>query len=226
LGFVSLQTFAAVALGQAGSARGMSEFADKPTSARYYVALSAGWTALLGAILLAGRDRDEEPVAPGEALPLGVATFALAKLVTKEKVDAWVREPFVEVTEDGRRPKGEGLRYVMGELLTCTRCTGMWSALGLVGLRVLRPRESRIVTTVLTATAVNDAAQAGFSWLTATTNVTERTAGEPAPGAIGEPASADHDERDGRVRGGDRQRREPVTRSRDARPPTRPASRT
>ena len=170
----------------------MSELSGKPASARDYAALSAGWASLLGAVLVASRERDDHPLEAAEALPLGLATFALAKLVAKEKVDAWVREPFVEVTDEGRRPKGEGLRYVTGELLTCTRCTGMWSALGLVGLRVLRPREARVVTAVLNASAVNDVAQAGFSWLTAKTSVSERAAAEPAPGAIGEPAHADH----------------------------------
>jgi uncharacterized protein DUF1360 len=170
----------------------MSELAGKPASARDYAALSAGWASLLGAVLIASRDCGDDHLRAQEAVPIGVATFALSKLIAKEKVDAWVREPFVEQTDDGRRPKGEGLRFVMGELLTCTRCTGMWSALGLVGLRVLRPRESRVVNAVLTASAVNDVAQAGFSWLTAKTTVTERAASEPAPGSPGEPAHAAH----------------------------------
>jgi hypothetical protein len=169
-----------------------SELADKPASATDYAALTAGWTALLGAVLVAARERSDDPVRPAEAVPLGVATFALAKLIAKEKVEAWVREPFVEQTEQGRRPKGEGLRYVMGELLTCTRCVGMWSALGLVGLRVARPRESRVVNAVLGATAVNDISQAAFTWLTAKTTVTERLAAEPAPGGPGEPAHQSH----------------------------------
>ena len=47
-----------------------------------------------------------------------------------------------------RRPKGTGVRYAVGELLTCTRCVGVWSALGLTALRVTRPREARVVNTV------------------------------------------------------------------------------
>ena len=125
---------------------------------------------MLGALLVAARDKGDEPVRATEIVPLGIATFALAKLVSKEKVDAWVREPFVEETADGRRPKGEGLRYAVGEMLTCTRCVGVWSALGLTALRVVRPREARVVTTVLGASAVNDVAQAGFAWLAARSN--------------------------------------------------------
>jgi hypothetical protein len=170
-----------------------SELSGKPISPSDYAALTAGWTALLGAVLVAAGERGDDPVRPAEALPLGIATFALSKLIAKEKVEAWMREPFVEQTPHGRRPKGEGLRYAMGELLTCTRCVGTWSALGLVGLRVVRPRESRVVNAVLGAAAVNDVAQAAFAWLTAKTTVSERAAAEPLPGAPGEPAHEGHD---------------------------------
>jgi len=50
-----------------------------------------------------------------EVVPLGLATFALAKLVAKEKVAAEIREPFVEETGHGRRPRGSGLRYAVDE---------------------------------------------------------------------------------------------------------------
>ena len=54
--------------------------------------------------------------------------------------------------------------------MTCTRCMGAWSALALVGLRLHAPRAGRTVTTVLAASAGNDALQAGFSWLCARAN--------------------------------------------------------
>jgi hypothetical protein len=141
-----------------------------PVSPRDYVALTAGWTSLLGAVLVGARDRGEEPVKPAEAIPIGVATFALAKLISKEKVAAPERALFLD---EDRRPKGTGLRYAIGDLLTCTRCTGMWAALGLTGLRVLRPREARVVTTLLGASAVNDFLQGCFTWTSARTNVAQ-----------------------------------------------------
>jgi hypothetical protein len=151
-----------------------SETNPKPVSSTDYAALSAGWGALLGAVLVAARDKGDEPVRAIEVLPLGLATFALAKLVSKEKVDAWVREPFVDERPDGREPKGTGLRYAVGELITCTRCVGVWSALGLTALRVTRPREARVVNAVLGASAVNDIAQAGFSLLCGKANAPPR----------------------------------------------------
>jgi Protein of unknown function (DUF1360) len=139
-----------------------------------YAALSAGWGAALGTVLVAARDKGDEPVRATELVPLGVATFALAKLVSKEKVDRWVREPFVEEHPNGERsPKGRGLRYAVGEMLTCTRCVGTWSALGLVALRVTRPREARVVNAVLGASAINDWTQAGFSWVCAKSNAAQ-----------------------------------------------------
>jgi Protein of unknown function (DUF1360) len=144
-----------------------------------YAAISAGWGAALGTLLLAARDKGEEPVHPGEIVPLGVATFALSKLLAKEKVDKWVRDPFVDERPDGERtPKGEGLRYAVGELLTCTRCVGTWSALALVALRVTRPREARVVSAVLGASAVSDWAQAGFNWVCAKSNAAQAGASE------------------------------------------------
>jgi uncharacterized protein DUF1360 len=150
-----------------------------PARPRDYAALSAGWGAALGTLLLAARDKGEEPVRPAEIVPLGVATFALSKLVAKEKVDKWVRDPFVEELPDGKRtPKGSGLQYAIGELLTCTRCVGTWSALGLVALRVTRPREARVVSAVLGASAINDIAQTGFNWACAKSNAAQSRASE------------------------------------------------
>jgi hypothetical protein len=76
----------------------------------------------------------------------------------------------VDERPGGRRPKGRRLRYAIGELLTCTRCTGAWTALGLVALRMHAPATGRTVATVLAASAGNDMLHAGFSWLCAGAN--------------------------------------------------------
>ena len=49
--------------------------------------------------------------------------------------------------------------------MTCTRCTGAWTALGLVALRLHAPATGRTVATVLAASAGSDMLHAGFSWL-------------------------------------------------------------
>ena len=110
---------------------------------------------------------------------LAAATFALSKLIVKEKAESWLRQPFVDEEGVSPRPKGRRLRYAVGELLTCTRCTGAWGALGLVALRVHAPSTGRAVATVLAASAGNDLLQAGFSRLCAGVTTSERSASEP-----------------------------------------------
>ena len=158
----------------------MDPVSRTPTKPIDYATLSAGYGALTGALLVAARSRAAQPIRPAELPVMGLATFALAKLVAKEKVDSWVREPFLEERPDGeRRPKGRRLRYAMGELLSCTRCVGSWSALGLVGMRLLRPREAQVVVPVLALAGANDWLQSGFTTLCAEANVAQRRASQP-----------------------------------------------
>jgi hypothetical protein len=134
-----------------------------PTEVTDYAALSALYGTLLGGTAAIARHR--EPIAREELPALAAATFALSKLIVHEKVEAWLREPFVDEAPDGARPKGRRLRYAVGELLTCTRCTGAWSALALVGLRLYAPAAGRTITTVLAASAGSDMLHASFTWL-------------------------------------------------------------
>jgi hypothetical protein len=147
-----------------------------PTEVADYAVLSGIYGALLGTTAVAARGR--APIPQSEIPALAAATFALSKLIVHEKVETWLRQPFVEERPEGRRPKGRRLRYAVGELLDCTRCTGAWSALALVGLRLYAPGTGRTVTTVLAASAGNDWLQTGFTWLCGRAN----TAGQdPAP---------------------------------------------
>ncbi|HEX2015224.1 MAG TPA: DUF1360 domain-containing protein [Solirubrobacteraceae bacterium] len=163
----------------------MDSIQNTPTQPVDYAALSAGYGALMGTLVLAARRRDaDQTLRTEEIVPLGLATFALSKLITKEKVESWIREPFVEERPDGdRRPKGRRLRYAVGELLTCSRCAGAWSGLGLVALRVMRPREARVVNTVLGVSAANDFLQGAFTLLCARSNLEQASAQAPAPEA-------------------------------------------
>jgi hypothetical protein len=143
----------------------MRPVSQTPTEASDYALLSGVYGALLGTTAASARGR--EPIPQAELPTLAAATFALSKLIVHEKVESWVRRPFVDERPDGRGPKGRRLRYAVGELMTCTRCTGAWSALALVALRLHAPGIGRTVTTVLAASAGNDMMQAGFSWLCA-----------------------------------------------------------
>jgi hypothetical protein len=144
----------------------------EPTRPADYALLNAVYGALLVGLLAAtrGREQASERITGTELLPLGAATFALSKMVAREKIGTWMREPFVEETHSDRRPRGRRLRRAMGELVTCTRCVGAWSGLGLVGLRVLSPPAGRTVTAVLATSAVSDFLQAAFRALTQEAN--------------------------------------------------------
>jgi hypothetical protein len=148
---------------------------ETPTEPSDYAAISLTYGALLAGLAASARNR--APLRNADLVPLGAATFALSKLVGKEKVETWVRQPFVEEEPGGARPKGRGMRYAVGELLTCTRCLGAWSALGLVALHLHAPRTGRTVTGVLAASAGNDFLQTSFAYLCARANAAQRDAG-------------------------------------------------
>jgi hypothetical protein len=131
-----------------------------------YAAINAVYAALAAGVLYATRERAaEDPIPVRELVPLSAATFALSKVIAREKVGTWLREPFVDQDGHAPRPTGRRLQRAVGELVTCTRCVGAWSALGIVGLRVASPTTGRTVANVLAASAANDWMQAGFRWL-------------------------------------------------------------
>jgi len=144
-----------------------------PTEPEDYAALNAVFGAVLAGVVLASRERarQDDPLSTRDLLTSGVAAFALSKVVARERIGTWVREPFVEEAPGGgRQPRGTRLRHAMGELLTCTRCVGAWSALGLVGIRLTSPAAGRVVNDVLAVSAMNDWMQAGFKLLCEKTN--------------------------------------------------------
>ena len=149
----------------------------RPVEPVDYAKLNAVYAVLFAGVLAGARYRDDsdQQIAVRELVPLGAATFALAKVVAREKIGSWMREPFVE--QEGaqpKRPRGRRLRRAVGELVTCTRCVGAWSALGVVGLRVIDPKSGRIVANVLAASAMNDWMQASFKLLTEQVNQTQK----------------------------------------------------
>jgi hypothetical protein len=160
-----------------------------PTEATDYALLTSAYATLLVGTALSGRRR---PPIPATEIPaLAAATFTLSKLIVHEKVESWIRQPFVEERPGGRkRPRGRRLRYAVGELLSCTRCTGAWTALALVGLRLHAPATARTVNTILASSAGNDFLHAGFTWLCARATAQERETERTAPAAAAGPRAA------------------------------------
>ena len=115
----------------------MKPVSETPTEPTDYAAISLVFGSLLAGLAASARSRD--PIPRAEVVPLSAATFSLSRLIVHDKAESWLREPFVAEEGDGRRPKGRRLRYAIGELMSCTRCMGAWSALALVGLRLHAP---------------------------------------------------------------------------------------
>ena len=115
------------------------------------------------------------------ALDLGVlaaASFKAARTIARDEVTSFARQPFVEGeahTGEGEEPvQSGGMQQAIGELVTCTRCIGTWTAAGLTATQILAPRFGRLLTWSLAAAAANDFLQAGFAALTAKANELEQ----------------------------------------------------
>jgi Protein of unknown function (DUF1360) len=98
----------------------------------------------------------------------GVATHKLSRLIAKDRITAFGRAPFTEFEQAGgpaeveERPRGEGLRRTIGELLVCPYCLGMWISGGFnLGL-VTAPRATRFVASVLSGLTISDFLQIAY----------------------------------------------------------------
>jgi hypothetical protein len=121
--------------------------------------------AFFGALALASRaTHPERELRPVDLVALGLATFKAARTLSHDKVASFLREPFVEeeAYEGDEHAAGTGLRRAVGELVTCTRCVGTWTAAGLAIAEAATPRFGRLLVWTLNAAALNDFLQAGF----------------------------------------------------------------
>jgi Protein of unknown function (DUF1360) len=147
-----------------------------------YAAIAGGFAALLGGAGALGRalDRDPHCQTPLDLVVLAAATFKAARTVSHDEVASFVRQPFVRGqahSGEGEEPvRTGGFDQALGELVTCSRCIGTWTAAALASTQILAPRFGRLLTWSLGAAALNDFLQAGFAALTAKANeVEERT---------------------------------------------------
>jgi hypothetical protein len=134
---------------------------------RAYATLTVIFGSSMGAALLGAARRrrlpDRIPIADIAAMAL--ATHKIARLVTKDSVTSWFRAPFVHLEEKSgtnsleERPRGEGLRRSVGELVSCPECTGQWVAGGLLAGMLHAPRTTRAVTSLYSALALADLLQ-------------------------------------------------------------------
>jgi hypothetical protein len=98
----------------------------------------------------------------------GIATHKLSRLISKDKITAFLRAPFTEYQEPGgpaeveERARGEGWRRTLGELLICPYCLGMWISGGFNLGTVVAPRGTRLAASVLTSLTISDFLQIAY----------------------------------------------------------------
>ena len=112
-----------------------------------------------------------ERVEPADVALLGVATFKLSRLISRDAVTGVVRAPFTTRRasavgpEVHDKPRGRGMRRAIGELLTCPFCISQWLGTLLAGAFVVAPRATRVAAATLSAVTVADAMQYGHTAL-------------------------------------------------------------
>ena len=128
-----------------------------------YGALAAVYAAVFSGLLGAAHRKAAVPekVDLRDVGLIGVATFRLSRLITKDKVMSGLRAPFTrfdkavgsgEVEEDAR---GDGMQRAIGDLITCPYCIGLWVATGLTFGLLFAPRPTRLLASILTAVAIS-----------------------------------------------------------------------
>ena len=93
---------------------------------------------------------------------LGMATHKVSLVGSQDAITSPLRAPFTELREKespkkiDEKPRGEGLRKSVGELLTCKFCLSVWIASFFTYGLVLVPRITRLVAGVFAVVTVSD----------------------------------------------------------------------
>lgn len=137
-----------------------------------YLTLLGVFNSALVAFLAASNTKNEDENKKNGLtglIILGLATFKLARVISKDRVTSPLRAPFTEYVEpDGtsevkEKSRGTGLQRAIGDLITCPWCMSPWVAGALTIGYVFKPRATRILTGIFAAVAVADFLQHGYN---------------------------------------------------------------
>ena len=130
-----------------------------------YAALAGAFNLILALFLLIARKTGRpipERVETRDIALLGVATHKLSLLLAQDAITSPLRAPFTELKEKrspknvDEKPRGEGLRRSLGELLTCHFCVGQWVASFFTYGLVFAPAVTRLVASIFAIVALSD----------------------------------------------------------------------
>jgi hypothetical protein len=109
------------------------------------------------------RVRVPDKVSTRDIALLAIATSKLSRVLAKDPVTSPLRAPFTEfkgqegVAEVKEEVIGTGPQKAIGELVTCPLCIGQWIATAMMFGLLVRPRETRLVASVLATVSAADA---------------------------------------------------------------------
>jgi hypothetical protein len=148
------------------------EYSEESLPLSHYARILALYNLAFAVFLVLSR-RSGKPIPERiewrDILLLGIATFKLSRLLSKEIVTTPIRAPFttlVDYTGQGEvkeEPRGEGTTRAVGELLSCPFCLGAWVAALLAYGLVLSPPVTRFAASVLTTLCLSDFLQLGYT---------------------------------------------------------------
>src|SRR5918995_1653406 len=93
---------------------------------------------------------------------LGLAAHKMSMVGSQDAITSPLRAPVTEIQEKEspknvvEKPRGEGLRRSIGELLVCKFCLGVWLASFLTYGLVLVPRLTRLISALFAVVTVSD----------------------------------------------------------------------
>jgi len=130
-----------------------------------YGVLAGTFNLIFAVFLLVARLRGRsvpERIGAKDIVLLGMATHKLSLVGSQDAITSPLRAPFTELKKKespkkiDEKPRGEGLRRSVGELLTCQFCLSVWVASLLTYGLVLAPRVTRLVAALFSVVTVSD----------------------------------------------------------------------
>jgi hypothetical protein len=155
------------ARGQRADNNGQRTKDDPHRRSPAYAALAAGYTGLIGAFVVAARRTGRRPprLGAGDIALMGIATFKVSRVLSRDRVTSWLRAPFTDFERRGEgnevidKPKGAGMQRAVGELMSCPFCLSQWIGTVFAGGFVLAPGVTRLAASGLVAITISDVLQ-------------------------------------------------------------------
>ena len=120
----------------------------------------------------------------GDIMLLGVATYQLSRTISRDRVRAFLDEPFAKQGESAGRgevqAEGEGLRRAVGELLICPFCMTQWVGAAFLLSLCAAPRTTRFAASLFALRTVAEVANVAHEAAVAAVDRREDATHSPA----------------------------------------------